>query len=161
MSEPGSATGADDQSAAGAAQVAGPQASVATKPDAAQKDPDTTGLVDIATKPFWVRHYTFTGTTVGLIFIWFSMTPSLLPRGAIFQALVSGFSGAIGYGLGVFSARNAGTPGARNAGTPGPAGAGRSRNSELINNRTARLLFNAAELLRRGSCRRHWRACPQ
>ncbi len=103
MSEPGSATGADDQSAAGAAQVAGPQASVATKPDAAQEDPDTTGLVDIATKPFWVPHYTFTGTTVGLIFIWFSMTPSMLPRGAIFQALVSGFSGAIGYGLGVFS----------------------------------------------------------
>ncbi|MEM6105809.1 alpha/beta-hydrolase family protein [Mycobacterium sp. 050272] len=60
-------------------------------------------MADIATKPFWVRHYTFTGTAVGLIFIWFSLTPSLLPRGAIFQALVSGFSGAIGYGLGVFS----------------------------------------------------------
>ncbi len=59
--------------------------------------------MEIATKPFWVRHYTFTGTTVGLIFIWFSMTPSLLPRGPLFQALVSGFSGAIGYGLGVFS----------------------------------------------------------
>ncbi|WP_243394216.1 alpha/beta hydrolase [Mycobacterium ahvazicum] len=60
-------------------------------------------MAEIATKPFWVRHYTFTGTAVGLIFIWFSLTPSLLPRGAIFQALVSGFSGAIGYGLGVFS----------------------------------------------------------
>ena len=59
--------------------------------------------MEIATKPFWVRHYTFTGTTVGLIFIWFSLTPSLLPRGPLFQALVSGFSGAIGYGLGVFS----------------------------------------------------------
>ena len=53
--------------------------------------------------PWWVRHYTFTGTTVGLIFIWFSMTPSLLPRGPLFQGLVSGFSGAIGYGLGVFA----------------------------------------------------------
>ena len=31
------------------------------------------------------------------------MTPSLLPRGALFQGLVSGVSGAIGYGLGVFS----------------------------------------------------------
>ena len=30
---------------------------------------------------WWVRHYTFTGTAVGLVFIWFSMTPSLLPRG--------------------------------------------------------------------------------
>lgn len=53
-------------------------------------------------KPWWVRHYTFMGTTVGLIFIWFSMTPSLLPRAALFQGLVSGISGAIGYGFGVF-----------------------------------------------------------
>jgi uncharacterized membrane protein len=52
---------------------------------------------------WWARHYTFTGTAVGLIFIWFSMTPSLLPRGSLFQGLVSGFSGAIGYALGVFS----------------------------------------------------------
>ena len=51
---------------------------------------------------WWVRRYTFTGTAVGLIFIWFSMTPSLLPRGSLFQGLVSGLSGAIGYGLGVF-----------------------------------------------------------
>jgi uncharacterized membrane protein len=54
-------------------------------------------------EPFWVRHYTFTGTAVGLIFLWLSMTPSLLPRSALFQGLVSGISGAIGYGLGVFS----------------------------------------------------------
>jgi uncharacterized membrane protein len=56
-----------------------------------------------ARRPWWVRRYTFTGTSVGLIFIWFSMTPSLLPRTALFQGLVSGVSGAIGYGLGVFS----------------------------------------------------------
>ena len=56
-----------------------------------------------AERPWWIRRYTFTGTAVGLIFIWFSMTPSLLPRGALFQGLVSGVSGAIGYGLGVFS----------------------------------------------------------
>jgi uncharacterized membrane protein len=54
-------------------------------------------------KPWWVRHYTFTGTAVGVIFIWLSLTPSLLPRGALFQGLVSGFSGAVGYGLGVFA----------------------------------------------------------
>ncbi|OBA80630.1 hypothetical protein A9W99_16410 [Mycobacterium sp. 1164966.3] len=53
-------------------------------------------------KPWWVRHYTFTGTAVGLIFIWFSLTPSLLPRGPLFQGVVSGCSGATGYGLGVF-----------------------------------------------------------
>ena len=55
-----------------------------------------------ARRPWWVRRYTFTGTAVGLIFIWFSMTPSLLPRTSLFQGLVSGVSGAIGYGLGVF-----------------------------------------------------------
>ena len=52
---------------------------------------------------WWVRHYTYTGTTVGLIFVWLSLTPSLLPRGPLFQGVVSGFSGAIGYGLGVFA----------------------------------------------------------
>jgi len=54
-------------------------------------------------KPWWIRRYTFTGTAVGLVFLWFSMTPSLLPRGPLFQCLVSGLSGAIGYGIGVFA----------------------------------------------------------
>jgi uncharacterized membrane protein len=53
--------------------------------------------------PWWVRHYTFTGTALGLVFLWFSLTPSLLPRGPLFQGLVSGAAGAIGYGLGVFA----------------------------------------------------------
>jgi uncharacterized membrane protein len=52
---------------------------------------------------WWVRHYTFTGTAVGLVFIWFSMTPSLLPRGPLFQGLVSGIAGATGYAIGVFA----------------------------------------------------------
>ncbi|WAC92715.1 alpha/beta hydrolase [Mycobacterium sp. Aquia_213] len=107
MSEPGSVTGTDDESAVGADKLAGsqdaPPTGVATKPEAEPENAGADDLVEIATKPFWVRHYTFTGTTVGLIFIWFSLTPSLLPRGPLFQALVSGFSGAIGYGLGVFS----------------------------------------------------------
>ncbi len=51
---------------------------------------------------WWVRHYTFFGTAFGLIFIWLSLTPSLLPRGPLFQGIVSGSAGAIGYGLGVF-----------------------------------------------------------
>jgi uncharacterized membrane protein len=54
-------------------------------------------------RPWWVRRYTFTGTAVGLVFLWLSMTPSLLPRGPLFQALVSGVSGAIGYALGVLA----------------------------------------------------------
>jgi uncharacterized membrane protein len=56
-----------------------------------------------AKRPWWLRHYTFTGTAVGLVFLWFSMTPSLLPRGPLFQGIVSGAAGAIGYGLGVFA----------------------------------------------------------
>ena len=52
--------------------------------------------------PWWERRYTFCGTALGLIFLWFSMTPSLLPRGPLFQGLVSGSAGAIGYGIGVF-----------------------------------------------------------
>ncbi|MCV7224587.1 alpha/beta hydrolase [Mycolicibacterium komossense] len=55
-----------------------------------------------AKTPWWERHYTFCGTALGLIFLWLSMTPSLLPRGPLFQGLVSGSAGAIGYGLGVF-----------------------------------------------------------
>ena len=71
-------------------------------------DTDTTAEVtapDVEARPkpdWWVRHYTFFGTAVGLVFVWFSMTPSLLPRGPLFQGLVSGSGGAIGYGLGVF-----------------------------------------------------------
>src|ERR1700754_3608470 len=107
MSEPGSATGTDDESPVGADKLAGSPdgaaTGVATKPEAGEDNPESSDGGEIATKPFWVRHYTFTGTAVGLIFIWFSLTPSLLPRGPLFQALVSGFFGAIGYALGVFS----------------------------------------------------------
>ncbi|WP_286150368.1 alpha/beta-hydrolase family protein [Mycobacterium sp. 1164985.4] len=51
---------------------------------------------------WWVRRYTFAGTALGLVFIWLSLTPSLLPRGPLFQGLVSGAAGAFGYMLGVF-----------------------------------------------------------
>jgi uncharacterized membrane protein len=106
MSEPGTASSPSEASAdesvndesavktegSGGAEApaeAGPEASQAPEPRPAKR-------------PWWIRRYTFTGTAVGLLFIWFSMTPSLLPRGALFQGLVSGVSGAIGYGLGVF-----------------------------------------------------------
>ncbi|MGK2882099.1 MAG: alpha/beta hydrolase [Mycobacterium sp.] len=68
--------------------------------DARTGDTDATGT----TKAWWVRHYTFTGTVVALIFVWLSMTPSLLPRGPLFQGLVSAGSGAVGYALGTFAA---------------------------------------------------------
>lgn len=105
MSDTGSATNtdADDESVTGADEPgAGSEAPVATEPDANVAAAHVVAHHALET-PWWVRHYTFTGTTVGLIFIWFSMTPSLLPRGPLFQGLVSGFSGAIGYALGVFS----------------------------------------------------------
>ncbi|HET9876214.1 MAG TPA: alpha/beta-hydrolase family protein [Mycobacterium sp.] len=70
-------------------------ASAAAEPTAAVTEPTK--------KPWWVRHYTVAGTAIGLVFIWLSMTPSLLPRGPLFQGLVSGGSGAAGYGLGVFA----------------------------------------------------------
>jgi uncharacterized membrane protein len=66
-------------------------AATGPEPDQAPAKPD-----------WWVRHYTFFGTAVGLMFVWLSLTPSLLPRGPLFQGLVSGAAGAIGYGLGVF-----------------------------------------------------------
>ena len=53
-------------------------------------------------RDWWQRRYTFTGTAVGMLFLWLSLTPSLLPRGPLFQGIVSGAAGAIGYGLGVF-----------------------------------------------------------
>jgi uncharacterized membrane protein len=84
MSEAGSATAAAEESTDAAASPETPE----PKP---------------ARSAFWIRHYTFTGTAVGLVFIWFSLTPSLLPRGPLFQGVVSGCSGAIGYGLGVFT----------------------------------------------------------
>jgi uncharacterized membrane protein len=56
----------------------------------------------VAKRAWWLHHYTFFRTAVGLIFVWLSLTPSLLPRGPLFQGLISGSAGAIGYGLGVF-----------------------------------------------------------
>uniref|UniRef100_A0A5Q5BP72 Transmembrane protein n=1 Tax=Mycobacterium sp. (strain MCS) TaxID=164756 RepID=A0A5Q5BP72_MYCSS len=54
-------------------------------------------------RAWWLRHYTFFGTATGLVFVWFSLTPSLLPRGPLFQGLVSGGAGAAGYAIGVFA----------------------------------------------------------
>ncbi|MCV7149626.1 alpha/beta hydrolase [Mycobacterium riyadhense] len=84
MTEPGAATSTEvgDEPVAEVAESAAPQP---------------------VRSAWWVRHYTFTGTMVGLIFLWLSMTPSLLPRGPLYQGIVSGISGAIGYGLGVFA----------------------------------------------------------
>jgi uncharacterized membrane protein len=44
--------------------------------------------------------YGLVGIVVGLSFVWWSLSPSLLPRGPMLQAGVSGVVGAIGYGIG-------------------------------------------------------------
>lgn len=48
--------------------------------------------------------YTLPGLWTALAFAWLSFTPSLLPRPALFQGLITGVDAAIGYGLGVLGA---------------------------------------------------------
>lgn len=55
-----------------------------------------------------VPTYGYPGAVVAVAFLWLSLTPSLLPRGPLFQGVVSGAAGALGYGLGVFAAWLAG-----------------------------------------------------
>ncbi|AKK26350.1 alpha/beta-hydrolase family protein [Mycobacterium sp. EPa45] len=70
----------------------------AADPEAAATEPEDEFKPD-----WWQRRYTFTGSAVGLAFLGLSLSPSLLPRGPLFQGLVSGAAGAVGYGLGVFA----------------------------------------------------------
>ncbi|MFT4088341.1 MAG: alpha/beta-hydrolase family protein [Gordonia sp. (in: high G+C Gram-positive bacteria)] len=49
-------------------------------------------------------HFSYTGAIVGTLFLWLSTTPSLLPRGPLFQGIVSGGAAAVGYGVGAFFA---------------------------------------------------------
>ena len=78
--------------------------SSAPEQEQAVSGPQAEETVEPAARPhWWQRRYTFTGTAVGLVFLWLSMTPSLLPRGPLFQGLVSGAAGAIGYAIGVFA----------------------------------------------------------
>ena len=50
-------------------------------------------------------HLDFVGIAFGALFFCLSLTPSLLPRDWLFQGLIGGLNGAIGYGIGVFLAR--------------------------------------------------------
>lgn len=52
------------------------------------------------TRPTIFR-YTLPGAWVALIFSVLSFTPSLLPRSGLFQGVLAGINGAIGYGVGV------------------------------------------------------------
>lgn len=49
------------------------------------------------------RQLSFVGMLTATVFLFLSMSPSLLPRGPMFQGIVSGASAALGYMLGVFA----------------------------------------------------------
>ncbi len=49
--------------------------------------------------------YTVPGAWVAVVFVCLSFTPSLVPRPGVFQGVVAGIAGAIGYGMGVLGAR--------------------------------------------------------
>lgn len=46
----------------------------------------------------------FTGMVLALLVAWISLTPSLLPRGPLFQGIVSGAAAFVGYGIGTLLA---------------------------------------------------------
>ncbi|UPK72989.1 alpha/beta-hydrolase family protein [Nocardioidaceae bacterium SCSIO 66511] len=50
-------------------------------------------------------HYTLPGASTAVLFACLSFTPSLLPRPIVFQAVVTGINGAIGYAVGLVLAR--------------------------------------------------------
>lgn len=57
------------------------------------------------TAGYLIRSLSTTGILLGTFFLALSLTPSLLPRPAFFQGLVSGLSFAAGYGIGVGGVR--------------------------------------------------------
>lgn len=52
----------------------------------------------------YAHRISFAGLIFGTIFLWLSTTPSLLPRGPLFQGIVSGGAAAVGYCVGAFIA---------------------------------------------------------
>ena len=70
-------------------------------PEAQAADPTDT----VKPTPRWRRWLTFSwsGLLGAMIFFCLSLTPSLLPRSALLQAVVGGILASIGYGLGVFA----------------------------------------------------------
>ncbi|MFC0449459.1 alpha/beta hydrolase [Rhodococcus jostii] len=49
--------------------------------------------------------YAFGGLVIAVLFVWLSLTPTLLPRGPFFQGLVTGVSAAVGYGIGFLGSK--------------------------------------------------------
>jgi uncharacterized membrane protein len=66
-------------------------------------EPATPLPVDPVARPWW-QPPSLPGAWAAVLFVCMSLTPSLLPRTAASQGLISGISAAIGYGLGVAAA---------------------------------------------------------
>ncbi|TQC49544.1 hypothetical protein EEB14_08825 [Rhodococcus sp. WS4] len=49
--------------------------------------------------------YAFGGLVIAVLFVWLSLTPTLLPRGPFFQGLVTGVSAAVGYAIGFLGSK--------------------------------------------------------
>ncbi|MFD3747447.1 alpha/beta hydrolase [Nocardia sp. NPDC058633] len=70
-------------------------------------DSARTGETDVGTggaceaSPSSRRGLSFGGAVGVLVLVWLSLTPSLLPRGPLFQGVVTGAAAVVGYGLGV------------------------------------------------------------
>ncbi|WP_232840254.1 MULTISPECIES: alpha/beta hydrolase [Nocardia] len=59
---------------------------------------------EVARPPRDPHGLSFTGMVLALLVAWISLTPSLLPRGPLFQGIVSGAAAFVGYGLGTLLA---------------------------------------------------------
>ncbi len=64
------------------------------------------GTGEAEQKRHWLRPRPLSlgGAVLGLVCLWLSLVPTLLPRGPVFQGVVSGGVAAIGYGLGALLA---------------------------------------------------------
>ena len=62
---------------------------------------DNDGLLSRLVHAYRAR-FSLAGLSTALVMLWLSVTPSLLPRDALFQGLISAISAATGYLLGVF-----------------------------------------------------------
>jgi hypothetical protein len=77
---------------------------------------EETSARETAERPWWLRHHTFTGTAVGLLFLVFLTSP--LPSQLL--EFVSGAAGATGYGPGVFAVWLVRPRGPRDTSPPAP-----------------------------------------
>lgn len=80
-----------------------PATPVADEPDATA--PAATGALTRVHRVWstYAARLSYGGLVVGTVLLWLSATPSLLPRGPLFQGLVSAGAAALGYAIGAFA----------------------------------------------------------